>query len=135
MTPALLDTDILSEVLKQRDPRVVAQAATYLEMHGQFAFSALTRYEIVRGLRDRDAAAQLRRFEEFCQHSVVLPINDEVLLRAADLWVFARRQGRSRSDADLIIAATAVQHGRTLVTGNTAHFNGIPDLDLEDWRT
>jgi predicted nucleic acid-binding protein len=121
-------------VLKQRDARVVAQAAAYLEMNGQFAFSALSRYEIVRGLRDRDAAAQLRRFEEFCQHSVVFPITDEVLLRAADLWVVARRQGRPRGDADLIIAATALEHGRTLVTGNTSHFDGIADLVVTDWR-
>ena len=37
-------------------------------------------------------------------------------------------------DADLIIAATALEHGRTLATGNAAHFSWINGLNLEDWR-
>ena len=134
MLPSLLDTDILSEMLKQRHARVVAHAAKYLTDQGQFALSALTRYEIVRGMRDRNASAQLQKFESFCQQSVVLPITDAILMRAADLWVIARRNGHPKSDADLIIAATALEHGRNLVTGNAAHFNWIDGLVLEDWR-
>jgi hypothetical protein len=34
----------------------------------------------------------------------------------------------------LIIAATALETGRALVTGNTAHFGWIPALTIEDWR-
>jgi tRNA(fMet)-specific endonuclease VapC len=54
--------------------------------------------------------------------------------RAADLWAFARKAGLPRNDADLIIAATALEHERTLVTGNTAHFSWVPGLVLENWR-
>lgn len=43
MPPSLLDTDILLEVLKQLDPRVAERAAAYFTVHGQLAFSALTR--------------------------------------------------------------------------------------------
>jgi predicted nucleic acid-binding protein len=57
-----------------------------------------------------------------------------VLLRAADLWAEARRGGHPQSDADLIIAATALEHGLALVTGNTTHFSWIPGLKLADWR-
>lgn len=53
---------------------------------------------------------------------------------AADLWVTGRKSGLVPKDADLIIAATALGHGRTLVTGNTAHFSWIPGLTLQDWR-
>jgi tRNA(fMet)-specific endonuclease VapC len=49
MNPALLDTDTLSEVLKRRDQIVLANARAYLAQHGQFTFSAVTRYEIRRG--------------------------------------------------------------------------------------
>jgi hypothetical protein len=38
------------------------------------------------------------------------------------------------ADADVLIAATALEHGRVLVTGNTAHFSWIPGLAIEDWR-
>jgi predicted nucleic acid-binding protein len=34
---------------------------------------------------------------------------------------------------DLLIAATALVYDLTLVTHNTRHFQGIPDLRLEDW--
>ena len=33
-----------------------------------------------------------------------------------------------------IIAATALEHKRVLVTGNTAHFSWVPGLRVEDWR-
>lgn len=42
MDLALLDTDMLSELLKQRNPQVVANAAEYLREHRQFAFSVFT---------------------------------------------------------------------------------------------
>ena len=34
---------------------------------------------------------------------------------------------------DLWIAATALAHGATLVTNNTAEFSRVPGLQLEDW--
>jgi tRNA(fMet)-specific endonuclease VapC len=89
MAQTLLDTDILSELLKQKDPNVVRKAAVYLHLHGQFAFSALTRYEILRGLFEKNASAQMARFSIFCQQSLVLPLSDAVLDRAAELWATA----------------------------------------------
>lgn len=130
----LLDTDTLSEVLKQRRPVVIRKAGAYFQQHQEFAFSSMTRYEVLRGLRDRGATRQLRQFATFCQHSLIFAITDAVLDRAADLWVAGRQAGGARNDADLIIAATALEHGRVLVTGHGAHFSWIPALTLEDWR-
>ena len=39
MDASLLDTDILSELLKQRNATVKQKASAYLQAHGQFAFS------------------------------------------------------------------------------------------------
>jgi predicted nucleic acid-binding protein len=50
MDAALLDTDILSEVLKRKDKRVLKAAARYLAVHDRLAFSAITAYEIIRGI-------------------------------------------------------------------------------------
>lgn len=94
MQLALLDTDILSEFLKQKNPAVLKNAADYLADFQQFAISAMTRYEVMRGLKDK---------------------------------------GASHRDPDLIIAATALEHGRVLVTGNTSDFAWIPGLIIEDW--
>ena len=49
MSRVLLDTDILSEILKGKSPIVTAKAATYLAQQGCFTTSAVTVAEIVYG--------------------------------------------------------------------------------------
>jgi tRNA(fMet)-specific endonuclease VapC len=98
------------------------------------AFSAITRYEVCRGYKARSATTQLARFQTFCENSLILPVTDSIFDRAADLWANAYQTGRPRADTDLIIAATAVETRRVLVTGNAAHFSWIPNLVIEDWR-
>lgn len=134
MDATLLDTDTLSEIIKLRDIRVRQKALDYLQAHGRLAFSSMTRYEILRGYLDQNATTQLARFAVFCQHSSIFAVTDAVFDRAAELWVIGRRGGHPHNDADLLIAATALEHGRTLVTGNTSHFAWIPGLPLDDWR-
>jgi tRNA(fMet)-specific endonuclease VapC len=134
MNLALLDTDILSELLKQQNPAVQQNAANYLSEHGQFAISAITRYEVVRGLKSKQAWRQLNQFRSFCGNTLVLPISDAVLDRASDLWADARKGGHPGRDPDLIIAATALESSRVLITGNLAHFSWIPSLTIENWR-
>ena len=43
------------------------------------------------------------------------------------------RQGVSIPTADLMIGAVALVHDLTLVTNNTADFQNIPGLRLDDW--
>jgi tRNA(fMet)-specific endonuclease VapC len=94
----------------------------------------MTRYEILRGLLDKGATAQLARFAVFCQHSLVIPLTDAVFDRAADLWALARRLGQPQMDADILIAATALEYRRALATGNHAHYSWISGLVIDDWR-
>ncbi len=132
---ALLDTDILSELLKKRNAAVLTKCSAYLAAHGAFSFSLFTLFEIERGLKEKAATQQLAKFATFCQHSRVLPLSEPVLHRAGDLWAHARQGGHPHGDADLIIAATAVEHGLVLITGNTSHFTWVPGLTLDNWRT
>ena len=134
MQPSLLDTDILSEFLKKKNPTVLQHGAQYLAQYQRFSISAITRYEVMRGLKDKGATQQLKKFEVFCQNNEIFPISDAILDRASDLWVEGRKGGHPRRDPDLIIAATALQHGRSLVTGNTSDFDWIPGLTIENWR-
>ena len=134
MDAALLDTDMLNEVLKQKNANVVQHASSYLKQHGQFAISSMTRYELLRGLKEKAATAQLARFDTFCLNTLILPIADAILDRAADLWVEARKIGQAGRDADLIIAATALEQSLVLVTGNTKDYSWIAGLRLNDWR-
>jgi tRNA(fMet)-specific endonuclease VapC len=134
MQLSLIDTDILSEILKNRDPIVVRNAARYIAEFAQFSISAMSRYEVIRGLKHKNAHRQLTKFATFCQRALVHPITNEILDRTSDLWVDARRNGLPSRDPDLIIAATALEHGRALVTGNVDHFSWIPGLTIDNWR-
>ncbi len=88
----------------------------------------------MRGLRFKNALAKLTAFDALCQGVLIFPVTGEVLNRAADLWVAGRKGGFAHRDADLIVAATAIEHGRTFVTGNTSHFQWIPGLQIDNWR-
>ena len=138
MDRSLLDTDILSEILKGRDPNVVANAAAYLSGFGDYLVSTITVIEIVRGLHRRGR-------EEEIQQSLTLP-NIRLLtldLRAAELAgridADLERSGQSIGPIDPMIAAIALRHNLTLVTGNLFHYQRIQalgyELHLDNWRT
>ncbi|HEX3553323.1 MAG TPA: type II toxin-antitoxin system VapC family toxin [Thermoanaerobaculia bacterium] len=133
--PRLLDTVTLSEVIKGRDLGVLKRAREYLSIHGRFQFSIITRYEILRGLKAKAASRQVERFEEQCQASLVFPLSDEIVVRAAEIYGLLHRRGTLIQDADILIAATALVHGLELVTENPSHFSRIPDLVIEGWRS
>jgi tRNA(fMet)-specific endonuclease VapC len=49
----LLDTDILSEVLKGIDPQVVARAEAYRATFGHYTISLVSVVEVVKGFQRR----------------------------------------------------------------------------------
>ena len=53
---------------------------------------------------------------------------------AATLYGELHRQGALLPDADLLIAATALEAQRILVTNNLAHFQRVPNLIIETWK-
>jgi tRNA(fMet)-specific endonuclease VapC len=129
----ILDTDILSELLKQH-PLVLQRVRTYLAEHERLAFSIITRYELLRGLKAKQARTQEAAFTLLCQASLILPLTDQVVERAATLYGELHRQGALLPDADLLIAATALDANRILVTNNLAHFQRVPNLTIETWK-
>ncbi|MBO6100454.1 MAG: VapC toxin family PIN domain ribonuclease, partial [Spirochaetaceae bacterium] len=44
-------------------------------------------------------------------------------------------KGMKIEDMDLLIAATAIYNDLTLVTNHTKHFENIPDLKIENWKS
>jgi tRNA(fMet)-specific endonuclease VapC len=131
-TPALLDTDTLSLIMR-RQSVALKNAEAYLRFHERFAFSLITRYEILRGLLAKNASAQIARFEQFCTTSQIFPLDDAVVQQAASIYADLYRRGELINDADILIAATAQVNNLTLVTNNYAHFQRIPDLNIANW--
>ena len=64
-----------------------------------------------------------------------LPFDDPAAEIYGQLRTALEKQGKLIGPYDLLIAATALAHGVTLVTHNTEEFKRVPDLTLEDWQT
>lgn len=138
MNKTLLDTDILSEVLKGRNASVVAQAHAYLAVHHVFTISVVSVMEIVCGFQRAQRQDRLEQFLQALASMEVLPFDTESAALAGridgDLWRTGQRVGR----ADPMIAAQAIVHNLVLVSGNLAHYRrvqalGYP-LQVVNWR-
>lgn len=132
----LLDTNVVSELRKPEataHPAVVSWAAA--QRTSELWLSAITVMEAELGVarlerRDRRQGAVLRRWLE---HDLlpafagrVLPVDVPVARRAGSLHV-----PDPRPDRDTLIAATAAEHGLTVVTRNVIDFVdlGVPLVD------
>jgi tRNA(fMet)-specific endonuclease VapC len=131
---SLLDTDTLSEIMRGRDSNIGQKAREYLRTHGQFRISIITRYEILRGLKAKQASRQITLFEERCRKSILYPLIDDIIVKASDIYAYLYNQGLLISDADILIASTALVNNLTLITGNLEHFNRIPNLVSQSWK-
>ena len=132
MNLALVDTDTLSAFMT-RNPRVLARAAAYMAEHERLSFSAMTRFEVLRGLEARRAVRRIQEFRGACSTAHITPITDAILDRAAVVYGELRRAGTLIPDADLIIGVTALELGYDMVTNNVRHFNRIPGLRVVNW--
>ena len=128
----LMDTDILSALMRGVS-NVVIRAKKYLSDHNEYTISLLTRYEILRGLKAKNALTQMAAFDAFCARNKVLPLTDAIIVHAANIYAELHTQGLLISDADILIAATALEHSLVLATNNISHFNRIPGLRIENW--
>lgn len=124
----LVDSDRVADWLKGRPPTV--HLLTDLAPAG-LAISQVTYGEIYEGIAFGHNPKQSERvFRQFLRTVDVLPLSQRIWRRFARLRGELRRQGQLIGDLDLLIAATALEHQRTLVTGNVKHFDRIPDLQL-----
>lgn len=131
---SLLDSDIVSYLMRGH-PQATARANAYRAEHETFTISAITRYEVLKGLRARGASTKLDFFEQFCQSNNVLPLTEDIIVRATDIYADLYRRGTLISDPDILIAATALVHGLVVITNNTRHFNRITGLQIDNWLT
>jgi tRNA(fMet)-specific endonuclease VapC len=138
MNKALLDTDILSEVLKGRNPQVVAQAEVYLRHHAMLTVSAVSGIEVVSGLQRMARSAQLEQFLRALDAIEVLPVDTQSAVLAGRIDGDLLRTGQPIGRADPIIAAQAITLGVVLVTGNVRHYEHIVALGyplrMANWR-
>ena len=138
MIKTLLDTDVLSEILKAKHPEVRRRAEAYLLEYDEFTVSVITVLEVVSGIRRAGSPARLSSFLERLATVEVLEVDRAAAELSGKIHADLARQGRPIGLADTIIAGIALRHGLALATGNTAHFGFVREagypLETVDWR-
>lgn len=129
----LADTDVVIDILR-RNSIALTHLANHLRLHGTLAVSAITMYEVERGLRIRKAAVQRQQLNALRPQLNILPVDENVSATAVHVYLQLRSTNNYLPDADILIASTASTHRLVLATANSSHFGRIPDLELVDWR-
>ena len=139
MSGFLLDTNIPSEVLR---PLPNANVVAWLKRQSRDSLflSVVTIGELRKGATLLPQSARRAQLEELIEVLVpwwfagrILPVTQAI----ADSWgvLDGQRQlaGRPLGMADGMIAATALEHGLTLVTRNVKDFAGLPVTIVNPW--
>ena len=136
----LLDTNILSELRRLApEPKVLR----FIEAHAldDMYVSVVTLAELRFGIELlSEGSSQRDELSNWLTHKVrpmfdrrVLPVSEDVMLRWRILVEQGRKSGHTYSQPDLIIAATAIHHGFTVVTRDRSDFEKADVRVVNPW--
>jgi len=140
VTGWLLDTNVLSELRRPRpEPKVVGFVASRpLDL---LFVSTVTFAEIRFGIEGVTDARHRAELNDWLTHQVrpmfdqrVLAITEDIMFKWRLLVADCRKAGHTYSQPDLIIAATALHHGLTVVSRDTSDFKKARVPVLNPWR-
>jgi tRNA(fMet)-specific endonuclease VapC len=126
----LLDTDVCIEILRGNE-RVIRRQE---ECSEELAVSFMTAAELHYGAENSDFPGRSHMLvQRFLVAVPVIQSGDGILNRFAVLKAGLKKSRLPLPDADIFIAATALEHAEALVTGNARGFSRIEGLVLLDW--
>ena len=130
MVRYLLDTNVLIAMFKGN---VGIQKRIWDIGFDSFFVSELVIAELLVGAYKSGIPDEMTHIQFVKDYFHVVPVTMHILDRYAFLRATLESSGNRLDSMDIMIAATALEHHLTLVSGNTRHFARIPDLNLEDW--
>ena len=127
----LLDTNIVIYVLKRRPIEVLS---VFNANASRMAISSITLAELMHGAEKSSRVTEnLMAIEDFCSRLDVLPYGSKAAQHYGAIRAQLEKLGRPIGVNDLHIAAHARSEGLVLVTNNTAEFDRVPALEVENW--
>ena len=134
----VLDAGPLGRVSHPRPNREIANWLVRVLREGAVVYvPEIAEYEIRRELIRANLDQSIQRLDQLKSALTYLPINTEAMLKAAELWAEARSRGTPTADAkeldaDVILAAQAMQVGGSVATENVGHLNLF--VEARNWR-
>lgn len=120
----LVDTDVLIWHL-----RGYPQATQRLDQLSTLTLSAMSYLELIQGMLNKAELVAVQKMFEL-RKANVLPLTPAITQRATELMeTLSLSHGLQAADA--LVAATALDHQLTLLTGNTKHFEPVGGLSVE----
>jgi predicted nucleic acid-binding protein len=120
----LIDTDVLIWMTRGH-----VGAAVRLQTLTPWRISAVTYMELAQGCRNKDELMRIKKGLALCQTEIV-PISEAITNRAMQL-IDAYTLSHGLQLGDALIAATALELDRVVLTANTKHFSPIDGLQIE----
>lgn len=123
----LLDTTFIIESVLGKRP--ISTPILENVRQQRFSISIITLGELYEGAYHRvNPEASIEEIQDRLKDFAVLPVTEAVCRRFGEVRAQLRCQGAKKPDLDLLIAATALEEGLTVITRNLSDFEGIPDL-------
>lgn len=140
MTGWLLDTNVLSEL---RRPRPAPQVTAFVARQplDLLFVSTVTLAEVRFGIELVADANRRAELKGWLAHKVqpmfderILPVTEEIMFTWRLLVEEGRKTGHTFSQPDLIIAATGLHHGLTVVARDTGDYAKTRVALFDPWR-
>jgi predicted nucleic acid-binding protein len=139
VTGWLLDTNVISELRRPRPNARVREFIARQKLEDLFV-SSVTLAEIRFGIESVSDLGRRAELSDWLEHRVrpmfgqrVLEVSEDVMFRWRLLVEEGHKAGHTFSQPDLIIAATALQHGLAVVTRDVADYQRARVTILNPW--
>ena len=129
----LLDTNACIRILNDDSTALVRR----LRRHdpAEILLCSIVKAELLYGAYFSSRVADnLRLLHKFFRPFASLPFDDRCVEQYGRIRAELQRTGTPIGPNDVLIAATALAHGLTLVTGNTREFSRVAGLQFENWE-
>lgn len=140
MNGFLLDTNVPSEMTRPRPSPLIERWLDEVD-DAQLFLSVISLAEILRGISRLPESNRRGQLQLWLDETLrpwfkdrILPVSQPIAERLGLLAGERDSKGFSLPVADGLIAATALEHGLTLVTRNVKDFNGLGIPLLNPWQ-
>ena len=130
----LLDTNILSELIKKRpNPNFIKKLRSKPSHTLHTSIICVFELRFGSALGDDFKTFWTQIMNDIISRVIVLPFGENEAYIAGDILVYLKKSGQKIGIEDIFIAATTLSQKCILVTANTRHYSKIKDLTIENW--
>jgi tRNA(fMet)-specific endonuclease VapC len=127
----IFDTNMVSYLIKGSSPALKDRVLEHES--GELTVSTLVCAELLYGVKKKGNRAIEKKVHAFLDRIQKIDFDSRAAAAYAGIRTELEKMGMPLDNMDMLIAASALAVGATLVTHNVKHFSRIKGLKVEDW--